>query len=902
ETQPSPYLSKSESSPSLSQSESSPSLSQSESLVEHTEDVAIQDVNTIVNDEPVEVVVKSSRKAMPGITKSRESLSETAPVCQEKTAHSAKTEQPPCKTVKPVVRHRSKSARHVMDIGKIDLNARYRHDLVAVRVGVDNSRLLSRLASRFESAETSNNLREVFPSKFTPERMVVPHQEKPGRDICHGKDCKRDNDIALRNIVKEFRNVHELLFQMKKKYAVQRVHESDSLIKNSSETASSNHVMVLKNLTNEMSKMAAEVDNGIGCVQKSARDLVDEFQDCFYKTKDKLTEDLKVQEKEIERLKQVNHELEYSMKEKDCNFESLEALVDNMNADNENLELRCKEMEGNNEKLVAENEKAKVELTFRVREINNLRCDVQRRDKCSSKLLDEYHTLWKERNTLNRQLTLLQSDLKVAEDQRTFIDTDNNELREQLEKLQKQVKELAGQVPEQDKELAGQVPEQVKEFAGHVPEQDKELAGQVPEQDKELAGQVPEQVKEFAGHVPEQDKELAGHVPEQDKELAGHVPEETSKEHESNATNGANVEFTRGFTIKTADSLLSLDPPANDSRSTKKDSKNIGLLEYVMFVNDGQVQNGLRKDALDRVKKQEVFQHEGCMAEGSESTAIPQEVTDRIVKLELAIRERNIQLLEFRDIVSSLKKRNTTLEFEKLVEINKYTSFRKETLEEAKELKALVERLQDKEKRLDELLQQNSNESDSSDDGVDWFEECVKVSRRVQEMEECMKRQYDILREIEMDRETLRNEYNKLIDSVSNVGVPHVLQDIENVVKQLQNDQLLTNGAPKAIRFYSDSSLAVKELQRIKKTTKNYAVFIVGDDFPTSSEGLASTETGKKKGKKLGRKIKIKDLIDTNGNNRAISDISEESDEAEDDNISAPLSQTPQEEYARPDE
>lgn len=269
---------------------------------------------------------------------------------------------------------------------------------------------------------------------------MVQYHDKPVRDHRHRKCGDLIDEIALNSVAKEFKTIHEMLLNMKRKYSVTRGNGGDIFISNFySESSPTSCILVLKNLASEMFKMVTEVDNGIGCVQQSAQNIVTELQERFMKIKDNLTNNIQQKEIEVKRLEQVILELEYHIKAKDSNFASLEALVDNMNIENDKLEHQCREYEANKERLTSENEKAILELTFRVRELNNLRCDIQGRDNQSSQMADDYHELWKERNTLSLQLALLQSDLNVAENRRLNLYTENTELREQLDYINKNV-------------------------------------------------------------------------------------------------------------------------------------------------------------------------------------------------------------------------------------------------------------------------------------------------------------------------------------------------------------------------------------------------------------------------------------------------------------------------------
>lgn len=193
------------------------------------------------------------------------------------------------------------------------------------------------------------------------------------RDVHHRKCGELIDEIALNNAVKEFKNIHDMLLKMKRKYSKNKDHGGDIFISTFSENTSGSNIIALKNLANELCKMVTEVDNSVTLVQESAQNLVGEFQDRLSKTTDKLSKDLLQQQQEVRRLRLEKIELEYSIKEKDCDFESLEALVDNMNKENEKLAERCRELEESNEKLAAESQKATLELTFRCRELNNLR-------------------------------------------------------------------------------------------------------------------------------------------------------------------------------------------------------------------------------------------------------------------------------------------------------------------------------------------------------------------------------------------------------------------------------------------------------------------------------------------------------------------------------------------------
>lgn len=268
---------------------------------------------------------------------------------------------------------------------------------------------------------------------------------------------------------------------------------------------------------------------------------------------------------------------------------------------------------------------------------------------------------------------------------------------------------------------------------------------------------------------------------------------------------------------------------------------------------------------------------------------VPQEIADRIMNLELAIQERNIQMSEFQDIISSLKERNAALEKEKEDEMNKHAGFRQETLEEAQHLRDIYVRLQEKEKHLDDLIDQNTPQSStpskesSNNDSVDWFQECIKASKRLQDLEECMLRQDGLFQEIEAERETLKAEVNKLKAFISEhekpepvtfEGVQELLKDIQRVANKLHKENNPAPKSPKAIRFYPDKELAVKELQSMKKA-KTTAVFIVANAFSTTKD-LLYKKIGKKKGRKQRRELRIQNLVNSTGNNRSIDHIKEE--------------------------
>lgn len=262
--------------------------------------------------------------------------------------------------------------------------------------------------------------------------------------------------------------------------------------------------------------------------------------------------------------------------------------------------------------------------------------------------------------------------------------------------------------------------------------------------------------------------------------------------------------------------------------------------------------------------------------------------------LELAIQERNLQLSEFQTMIDTLKQHNSSLEKEKEEEIERYSDFRQETLEEAQHLRDIHNRLQEKEKELDELLRKNTKddsseeaaeESNGDDSGMDWFEECVKVSKRVKELQDLLDRQDDLFKDMEKERELFKEEIKKLREATMKhvddgpgalKGVPELLKDIQNVVDKLRKKDNRTKNTPKPIRFYSDTDLAVKELQGMKKAKTN-AVFIVADAFATSDKEFAYKRFSKKMKKKVRRKMKMLNLLESNATLRETAGIQEES-------------------------
>lgn len=307
-------------------------------------------------------------------------------------------------------------------------------------------------------------------------------------------------------------------------------------------------------------------------------------------------------------------------------------------------------------------------------------------------------------------------------------------------------------------------------------------------------------------------------------------------------------------------------------------------------ITEKQVQEEVQKPQEEKEKEQK-SKTDFLIAstENPDVFDLPQEIADRIMSLEFAIQERNIQMTEFQEIISSLKERNATLEKEKQEEMTRHAGFRQETIEEAQHLRDIYTRLQEKERHLDNLIAQNtpqdyfSSKQDPNDDAVDWFQECVKASKRLQDLEECMRRQDGLFKEIEAEREILKAEVTKLKeltcehekpDPVSFEGVQELLMDIQNVVSKLHRDDAPTKIPPKAIRFYPDTELAVKELQSMKKA-KATAVFIVANAFSTAKDFLYK-KIGKKKGRKQRRKLKIQNLVDSTGNARNIDHIEEE--------------------------
>jgi hypothetical protein len=271
------------------------------------------------------------------------------------------------------------------------------------------------------------------------------------------------------------------------------------------------------------------------------------------------------------------------------------------------------------------------------------------------------------------------------------------------------------------------------------------------------------------------------------------------------------------------------------------------------------------EDQVDEVVTQEIpykdlhlgiwsktMDQEKCEDQVDENATIPQEMLDKLLHLELAIQERNIQLEELQNIVDSLKEKNTQLQNEKLEMISQHQGFLLENMQEVKKLKWMEESLRKKEKMLNDRLNEDVNATQTKEINKekeeDWYTECMKACQRVREMEDCMSKQDEIMKELDtfkdkliQDNKQLRIEIaTMLVEDVSFSGLPKTLQGLEDIVKELRRSRVFVNGVRKKVRCFTKSDVAIEELQRMEKNT---LVISIGDVFLSDEEKQAQLPT-----------------------------------------------------------
>ena len=125
-------------------------------------------------------------------------------------------------------------------------------------------------------------------------------------------------------------------------------------------------------------------------------------------------------------------------------------------------------------------------------------------------------------------------------------------------------------------------------------------------------------------------------------------------------------------------------------------------------------------------------------------------------------------------------------------------------MQEVKRLKELEQTLNEKEKMLKEKLEKDSPQKSKLQlkEEADWFEECIKATNNLRQIEDLMSKQDKILGDLEKDRDRLVNDNKKLRLEMANMlsedasllGLPKPLQGLEDIMKQLRRSKIFSNG------------------------------------------------------------------------------------------------------------
>lgn len=214
-------------------------------------------------------------------------------------------------------------------------------------------------------------------------------------------------------------------------------------------------------------------------------------------------------------------------------------------------------------------------------------------------------------------------------------------------------------------------------------------------------------------------------------------------------------------------------------------------------------------------------------------------------QVDWVIQEQHNQLRELQTIIDILREKNAQLENEKVEIISEHQGFLLENMQEVKRLKKLEQCLNERERMLQAGELKNNQSPKKSKlqlkEEADWYDECVKASQRIRQIENLMAKQDKMLNDLENDRDRLlkvnkdlRLEMaNMLSEDASFLGLPKPLQGLEDILKQLRRSKVVCNGVRKKIRCYTKCDVAIEELQKMKPDT---LVISIGDFTPNEDE------------------------------------------------------------------
>lgn len=704
--------------------------------------------------------------------------------------------------------------------------------------------------------ETLKPLGDILPSRPTAETITA---EVKTTSFEPPQDCTTHDpvsQIAIRDMIDELQQLKDHLKDVKARQCSKTKNNTNASALDSTKDQDVDQgkdpLKYVKAIVNDMNVMVTDIDLDMSCVQQAAKEIVESMVERLKKSKDDFDETLLKHEKEILRLQGVNNETQYLLVEGDAKFKSLEKAMDLTNEEYEKLqkqnsellaeklhfeseyqkinddmmfrakELGSEELLEQNKRLAAENDKLVLEATFRARELTNLHYELQRRDQRSSELLEEYHVLWKDKNTLYNKAAALEAELEQSERARLRLHEHNSDLGCQIAAMEDQIQRLQNH----NAYLAGAS----DEFMPNEPETSTNSVREIEPDDVEMGpeGTDPQQTSDVL------DIGIKEHVlfVENGKIINGLA--EISKPMPTAALDAMKEVEKRAHEV--AENVAALDIAANEIPSLEVESSNSAQKNSGTEMNEPAA---IQPQANEKSPEDLAENMTGNKQE-EQHAAVPQDSQPNALHLDWVIQQQNNQLKELQTIIGILREKNAQLEKEKVEIISEHQGFLLENMQEVKRLQKLEESLNEKERMIQDNIQNGSKPRKSKlqlKEDENWFEECVKASNRVQQIESLMAKQDKMLSDLQDDRDRLlkvnkdlRVEMAKMhAEDAMFLGLPKPLQGIEDIVKQLRKSKVICNGVRKKIRCYTRCNVAIQELRRMKPDT---VVISIGDITP----------------------------------------------------------------------
>ncbi|EDO41328.1 predicted protein [Nematostella vectensis] len=330
---------------------------------------------------------------------------------------------------------RSKPMRTVMELGA---------PKVQTPKPVDLSPIYGKLSSKLKKVTPTagKGLLDVLPSRHLAPRPPVT-QLQPFTQLSRSHKCigftPASHRIklevpAVRAVMRVLEGIYKDLQQVRSEGSNASIQED--LTK---KPCASNPVTYVQELGTAMVDIVAKTHKDLKdtCIAKEklqhdAESMIIDYEDQLSKKRS-----------ETKALVQTMQGLQDELEETKSDFKSLETLTLSLNNANEKLETQTFAQE-------KELERNRLGLVCKARELENLRCEIKRRDLRSSELLNEYMAVSKEKNSLLMGLGQLRNELEESDAKRTQLQLENQKLEEAVDELKRELEAYANSTEKRD--------------------------------------------------------------------------------------------------------------------------------------------------------------------------------------------------------------------------------------------------------------------------------------------------------------------------------------------------------------------------------------------------------------------------------------------------------------------